>query len=97
MGPLGSTPLLPGTSMLPWLDLCAHLQPGLPRLLYRNLILDGADIPRIMVEDHRFEHTAHDLATPRLGQHANNMHLADDRQWTQFAAHGVEQGLREGI
>ena len=57
-----------------------------------TFILDGADIARVVIEDDRLEHPTHDLAAARLGQHADEVHVADDRQRAQIAAYRVEQG-----
>src|SRR5688500_5095762 len=64
--------------------------PGLTRLFDRALVLDRRDVARILVEDDGPEHTAHDLAAARLGQHGDEIQLADDRHGAQFAPHRVE-------
>src|SRR5262245_24706565 len=77
---MAATSLLSGTGLLLVVNLLAHLSPGLTRLVYRDLIFDGANIARIVIENHCLEHPTHDLAAPRLGKHADKMHLADHGQ-----------------
>src|SRR5262245_53567419 len=77
---IAATPLFSGPGPLFVVNLLAHLSPGLARLVHRDFILDGADIARVVIEDHCLEHPTHDLPAPRLGQHADEMHLADYRQ-----------------
>src|ERR671930_2768043 len=42
-------------------DLLPHALPGLARILHRALVLDGGDVARVAVEDHRAEDAPHDL------------------------------------
>src|SRR6266853_2646727 len=82
---LRSTPYAP----LPPLDVSSHLLPGVPGFVDRALVLDGRDVTRVSVEDHRFQHAAHDFSASSLRQHRHEVQLADDRHRTQFAAHRV--------
>ena len=83
------SPACPSASLAP------HLAPGPPGLVDRSLVLDGRDVARIAVEDDRLEDAAHDLAAARLGQHVDEVQLADDRHRPQLAPYRVEQLLAQ--
>src|SRR6187455_1401488 len=50
-------------------------------------------VARIPVENHGLQDAAHDLAAARLGQHADEIQLADHRDRSELLADGVEYRL----
>src|SRR5262245_60779717 len=90
---ISRTPLLPGAGALRVVNLLSHLLPCLARFVHRDFILDGTDIARVMIQDHRLKHTTHDLDAARLGKHADKVTIADDGQCGSITEYGVEQDL----
>ena len=59
-----------------------HLLPRLPRFGHRAFILDRGNVTGIFIERDSFEDAAHNLAGPGLGQHADEVQLADHGDWS---------------
>ena len=62
-------------------------------LLDRPFVFDRRDVAGVAVEDDGLQHATHDLAAAGLGQHADEVELADDGDGAQLAADRVEQRL----
>src|SRR5258708_40301548 len=68
-----------GLASAPVRDNGPQLLPGLARLFDRALVLDGRDVPGVLVQDHGLQDAPHDLPAPGLRQHVDEVQLADDR------------------
>ena len=53
--------------------------PGVAGVLDRAFVLDGGDVAGVALLGHGLEHAAHDFAAARLGQHVDEVQVADHR------------------
>src|SRR5437588_5192594 len=74
-----------------------HLRPRSPRFFDRTFVLDRRDVARIPVQDHGLEDPAHDLAAAGLGEHADEMQVADHRHGAELAPDHVHQPAFERV